>query len=863
MIWIKNIWINYMKSPMGLDEDLRITWHVKSDRGTTRLSKYQVIIYDDKGMCLDTGEESGEDFACVKLGSFSARSLHKYCLKVRVWDTEGRGSDWSFPSVFYTGILDPREWEAAFITAETEEDAEKSASEYFCRKISLKQAVRRVTVCASALGMYTLYVNGRRRGEAELAPGWTSYHKHLLYQTYDVTDAVRSGENEIGLLVGAGWYKGLMGPYLQRNHYGACTAVLCQIRVEYESGEIRIYGTDESWHAKEGPVIFSEIYDGEVFDARKDGICKDAEDVKELPVRSVSVDKRILNAQPGGQVKVMETVDPAGIFVTPKGETVVDLGQNIAGRPLIRAKAYRGARFELQCFEILDGDGNVYTDNLRTAKQTIIYYSRDDGEFEYAPHFTFQGFRYIFVKEWAGGLTAENICGQVLYSSMMETGDFRTSDVLLNRLHKNILWSLKGNFVDIPMDCPQRDERMGWVGDAQIFCSTACFLMNTYSFYRKWLVDLRCDQKKNGGIPHVIPDIVTGARVSGFLRQGTDSAAAWADAATVIPWELYQVYGDVRILSEQYDSMKKWVNFMRERAQGPVWTYKLQFGDWVALDAQEGSYFGATPNEYVSAVYYLVSTRILYRAAKILGESADYKEYLELYLRNLEEFRRRYFSGEGVLRIHTQTAVVLALHFKLAPEGCEAVLAEQLKELLKQYGGHIVTGFVGTPYICSALSENGAVKEAYDLLCRKDMPSWLYQVARGATTVWEHWDGLKEDGTLWDPHMNSFNHYAYGAIGNWMYRMLLGIQPDEEFPGYKHFVVCPYIPEDLEYVKGSYISVYGEIKVSWERKEDGIHLSVTVPVNTTADIGLYNIGIQDENVGSGEYRFIYHLEGRL
>lgn len=862
MIWIKNVFINHMRTPMGLCEDFLVTWHAESGRRNTMLGRYRLIIYDESGVCLDTGIKSGGNFAAVKLESFSARSLHKYYVKVRIWDEQEQNSEWSAPEAFFTGILDPDEWEASFITAETKDDAEKSASEYVYKRISVKAAVRRVTVCASALGLYTLYINGKRRTETELAPGWTSYHKHLLYQTYDVTDTVACGENEIGLLVGAGWYKGVMGPYLQRNHYGVLTAALCQIRVEYEDGTTEVFGTDESWCAKEGPVTFSEIYDGEIFDARKNGICRCAEEVKELPVRRLDVDKCILWAQPGGWVRVMETIRPVRIFTTPKGETVADMGKNIAGRPEIRAKACRGAKFELQCFEILDNDGNVYTDNLRTAKQTIIYYSRDDSEFVYTPHFTFQGFRYIYVKSWPGGLTAESIRGQVLYSSMEQTGYFETSDTMLNRLNENILQSLKGNFVDVPMDCPQRDERMGWTGDAQIFCSTACFLMDTYSFYRKWLVDLRCDQKENGGIPHVIPDIVTGTEVRGFLRQGTDSAAAWADAATLIPWKLYTVYGDESIIFEQYASMKKWVDFMRKRARGAVWSYKLQFGDWVALDAQEGSYFGATPNEYVSAVYYLVSTQILYRAAQVVGEETDYCTYQKLYEKNLEDFRRRYFTEEGRLNIDTQTAVVLALYFKLAPKEYTAGLVEQLKNLLDKYKGHLVTGFVGTPYICFALSENGAEKGAYDLLKREDMPSWLYQITKGATTIWEHWDGLKEDGTLWDPHMNSFNHYAYGAIGDWMYKVLLGVREDSDAPGYRHFSVCPYIPENLEHVKGSYTSVYGEIAVSWKQREGKVYLDVLIPVNTTADIGLHNIGIQDKNVGSGTYEFVYSLEGR-
>lgn len=860
MLQIKSVFINFEDFPMGIDEDITLTWYAQSDKKNVILEKCRVVMYDEKRIYYDTGKVSHTDDIHISLEQAGCVSLHEYFIRVRIWDNSGGDSGWSEPAGFTTGILKEYEWKADMISAETVNDSGNSSSEYLYKEIDIKKNIKKAYACVSAWGLYELFINGRKAGDVQLAPGWTSYHRHLLYQMYDITELLNKGKNTAGILLGAGWYKGVMGPYLNRNNYGSCTAAICQIKVRYENDDEEIYITDGSWKARRGPVIFSEIYNGEIYDARKEYSGDADQEENSLKVYTCALDSKILKAQYGACVKVMEEVAVQRVFVTPKGELVADMGQNLAGRPVIRSKAWTGAEYELQCFETLDADGNVYTDNLRTARQTIIYRCKDDGEFIYTPHFTFQGFRYIHIKAWPGEMNPSDLYAQVLYSNMRRTGYFCSSNEMLNRLHRNIVWSLKSNFIDVPTDCPQRDERMGWTGDAQIFCSTACFLMGADRFYRKWLDDLKCDQKEDGRVPHVIPDIVTNTKVTGFLRQGTDSAAAWADAAVIIPWQLYLSYGDIEVLENQYPSMKKWVDFIYRHSDGAVWKYKLQFGDWVALDAEEGSYFGATSTEYVSSVYYLVSTRLLYSTAELIGKTNDYEKYRKLYTDNLKDFQKRYFNGEGKLLITTQTAAVLALYFELFPKKSRDILVDQLEGFLKEHGGHLVTGFVGTPYICFALSRNGAQKEAYELLMREDFPSWLYQIKKGATTIWEHWDGVKEDGTFWDPHMNSFNHYSYGAIGDWMYKELLGIKPDERKPGYKHFYVYPYIPEGLEFVKGSYHSRYGEIKVKWEKTGKKIRLELTVPVNTTAYVGIQNNEKIDREVGSGEYEFIYQLQ---
>ncbi len=458
---------------------------------------------------------------------------------------------------------------------------------------------------------------------------------------------------------------------------------------------------------------------------------------------------------------------------------------------------------------------------------------------------------------------------------MVRTGEITCSNPLLNQLHHNYLWGMKGNFLDVPTDCPQRDERLGWTGDAQIFCRTASYLANTYTFFKKWLRDVEVDQTPEGGVPHVVPNIEEG-RTDGnwLLRQGPHSAAAWADVAVIAPWTMYLMFGDKEILMRQYESMKGWIGFMREHSEDYIWNYKLQFGDWVALDAEEGSYFGATPNDLTCTAYFAYSTGLFAKVARLL-DKPEAAEYEELYGKIVRKFQQTFFDEEGNLTAQTQTAHIVALYFKLTPKEYVSRTVEGLKRLLEKENGHLVTGFVGTPYFCHALSQNGCVKEAYDLLLKEDFPSWLYQVKMGATTIWEHWDGLKPDGTMWSADMNSFNHYAYGAIGEWMYRVMAGLEADEKAGGFKHAVLYPRPGGGLSFVDGRYHSIYGREAVRWEADGKEITLRVKIPANTTAEIRLDNGEEVSEadglifteageyltaQAGSGEYEIRYRMK---
>lgn len=846
MIQILEVKADHQINPAGLSSIPKFSWKLGSDKKNTIQKSYCLQIAEDNGFqkIVMQKEENAKNSVNISPDFFILESLKEYFYRVKIISTKGEVSAWSETGCFTTAFLSSEEWNGVFITAEKEEEKEHSKGTLLRKDVSIKGGVKKAYILSTALGVYHLYLNGNKVGKDALAPGWTSYHKHLLYQMYDVTTELKNGENAIGAMIGAGWYKGLMGFLGLRNNYGTRTALLFQMEVFYKDGSRDSFCSDDTWLGKDAPVLFSEIYDGEIYDARQydENWCMpESHNGEYKQIETVPFDYKALTSQPGCRICRNEILPVKEIIHTKRGETVLDFGQNMTGFVRFLAAGQVGEKIELQCFEILDAIGNVYTDNLRTAKQTLIYYC-DGNKRWYEPYFTFQGFRYVKIISYPEEIKKEHFQGIVLHSEMERTGYFECSNTDINQLHHNVLWSLKGNFLDVPTDCPQRNERVGWTGDAQIFCRTAGYLMDTYQFFRKWLTDLSCDQTAEGGVPHIIPDIITGKEKDDWLvKQGTHSAAAWADAAVLNPWNLYQAFGDVQILERQYKSMKAWIDFMRNHAEGVRWTYRLQFGDWVALDAEEGSYFGATPTDFTCAAYYIHSTEAFVRTAKVLDKNEDYETYGQLVKELREDFLKQFVREDGTLTANTQTAHILALYFQLMPKQYIQKTVENLCGLLEKEHEHLVTGFVGTPYITHALSQNGKIKEAYDLLLKDDFPSWLYQVKMGATSIWEHWDGIKPDGTMWSPDMNSFNHYAYGAIAEWLYRVVAGIETDENYPGFERILICPHIGGNLEFVKASYESVYGRISIHWMEENDMVKLHVEIPANTTAEIRLIQV----------------------
>lgn len=846
MLKVNRIHMDYENPLIAAAGIPQFGWEIESSRREVVQKSYQLQISENEkfeDLVYDSGVVLSEESAHIQPQGVELKSAKKYFVRVKIKDQE-EASEWSKPAYFITALLE-EEWKAPFVSADTEEEDKQSSKGTYVRGcFEVKKPVREAIAFATGLGLYQFFLNGEKVGEDEMTPGWTSYRKHLLYQTYDVKDLLKEGTNVAGAMLGPGWYKGAMGLTKSRNNYGDQMGFAMQIHIRYEDGSEEDILTDETWKGCDSPIVFSEIYHGEIYDAslEREGWCSSVNPEGEWKdTVFVPFDVRVIRAQNGARVKMIDKVEAKRIFVTPKGEQVIDFGQNMAGRIHVTANGKPGDVIYLKCFEVLDAEGNVYLDNLREARAEMKYTFAREETVTWHPRFTYMGFQYAQILSYPGTPKPENFTAYTLHSEMEPKGMLRTSNPLLNQLHHNFLWGMKGNFLDVPTDCPQRDERLGWTGDAQIFCRTASYLMNTYTFYKKWLHDLEMDQTEDGGVPHVIPNIEEGHTEDNWLlSQSPHSAAAWADAAVIIPWTMYLMYGDQEILKIQYNSMRAWIEFMREHSEDYIWNYKLQLGDWVALDAEEGSYFGATPNDLTCTAYFAYSTGLFAKIAKILGKT-EAQEYQTLYQNIVKKFQDTFFDGEGNLTSQTQTAHIVALYFHLVPEEYVSKITEQLKRLLEKESGHLVTGFVGTPYFCHALSQNGCVKEAYELLLKEDFPSWLYQVKMGATTIWEHWDGLKPDGTMWSADMNSFNHYAYGAIGEWMYRVMAGLEAEEASPGFKHCIMEPKIGGNLKFVEGSYHSCYGEHRLKWQVDDDQVTISVQIPANTTAEIRLSDV----------------------
>ena len=855
---VKNLRCEYKVDPLGMDVTKpRLSWElVSEDRGVMQTS-YEVRVAGSladlaKGRTIwSSGKVASDASNQVEYAGPALESGKIYFWQVQVVDNHGHVSDWSKMARWEMGLLAAADWKAKWITPDIAEDETKSNPSPILRRefaVNAKKKVERARLYASAMGLYEMELNGKRVGDQYFTPGWTAYDFRYQYQTFDVTAGLKSGSNCLGAVLGDGWFRGRSGWEGRRDLYGKKLGLLTQLVIRYTDGTEEVVASDEKWKASTGPILVSDIYDGEVYDARleKKGWSATGYDDKDWKGVSVmETPKAKIVAPAGPPVEKIDELKPVKVFTTPAGDTVLDMGQNMVGWVRFRVTAPAGTTISLRHAEVLDSKGNFYTANLRTARETIRYTARGGGEEVYEPHFTFQGFRYVAVSGWPGEVKADDFTGIVVHSAMRRTGSFETSNEMLNQLEHNIIWGQKGNFVDVPTDCPQRDERLGWTGDAQVFAPTASFNFDTASFYTKWLRDVALDQEDDGAVPFVIPNAL-----SHSTRKGAAASAGWADVATVVPWTVYQAFGDKRILEEQYASMKAWVEYMR-RAAGDkfIWNSGFTFGDWLAFATTQSDYPGATTaKDFIETAYFARSTEILAETAEVLGKREDEAEYAELEKKIRSAFVKEFVTPNGRLSSDTQTAYALALEFDLLPESMRAEAAGRLAADVRRFK-HLTTGFLGTPVLCKALSDYGYLDEAYMLLNRKEYPSWLYPVTKGATTIWERWDGEKPDGSFQDVGMNSFNHYAYGAIGDWMYSVVAGIAIDEKQPGYKHILIAPRPGGGLSYAKAGVDSVYGHVECGWTIADGKFTLSVEVPPNTTATVRLRGAILQGVSEG--------------
>jgi alpha-L-rhamnosidase len=852
---VANLRCEYKTDPLGVDiSHPRLSWELASSERATLQSAYEIQVaaspdqLSKQKLLWDSGKTNSSASTHIPYQGPPLKSAQRYYWRVQVWDNHAHTSS-SEPAYWEMGLLRPADWQARWITPNLQEDPEKSNPSPMLRRVfDVQENIVSARLYASAMGLYELNLNGARVGNQYFTPGWTAYDFRYQYQTYDVTSQIKPGKNCLGAYLGDGWFRGNLGFEHHRNSYGQQLALLAQFVITYKNGKQQIVGTDGSWKAATGPILASDIYNGETYDARLERSGWSTANYDEHDWKGVTVidsPKAKVVAAFGPAVREIEEIKPVKIIHTPEGDTVLDMGQNMVGWMRVRVNDHSGTVITLRHAEVLDSKGNFYTANLRSAKQTDQYTTNGQGAETFEPHFTFHGFRYVAVDGWPGEVPLDAFTGIVVHSAVEPTGTFESSNAMLNQLQHNIVWGQEGNFVDVPTDCPQRDERLGWTGDAQVFAPTATFLHDSASFYTKWLKDLALDQEDNGAVPFVIPNAL-----SHSTRQGESGAAGWGDAAVVVPWTVYLSYGDRRVLEEQYSSMKAWVDFISQQA-GPrhLWNTRETFGDWLAYATDDSDYPGATTDkDLVQTAYFAHSADLLRRTAVVLGKPEDAKSYGELFDQIRLAFQQEFVTPNGRLASNTQTAYALALAFGLLPESQRKEAAARLAADVRSFG-HLTTGFLGTPLLCRVLSDYGYLDEAYMLLNRKEYPSWLYPITKGATTIWERWDGIKPDGSFQDPGMNSFNHYAYGAIGEWMYSVVAGIGIDPEQPGYKHILIEPHPGGGLDWVKSSLHTMYGNVSASWEVNSKGMVTRVTVPPNTTATIRLPRAKLEDVTEG--------------
>jgi alpha-L-rhamnosidase len=820
---IKNLKTNRITNPLGFELGKPRLSYVAYDTSAKKQAAAQIQVALDEEFTVivfDSFKNKDIDSLAFEL-PLKLEACTRYYWRVTVWCDNGDVAT-SEPAWFETAKL-TEPWGAKWITPDLEKDVHPVLSKDF--NLTKEIASARAYVCG--LGLYEMEINGEKAGVEYLTPLFNAYDKWIQYQTYDITGLITAGQNAIEVSLGNGLYKGRFGfEGGQTEIYGDKFALLCEIVIKHTDGTETIIHSDDSWKARKSNTLFSGIYDGEIYDSNlSDGTCYD--------VKKIDLGYDRLKARLSLPVVVKEELKPIEVIITPAGETVLDMGQNMVGWVQFNTKASKGTEIVLQYAELLQ-EGNFYQDNLRTAKAEHRYISNGE-EATVRPHFTFFGFRYVKVSGWSGEVNKEDFTGCVLYSDMDQTGSIETSNPLVNRLFLNALWGQKGNFLDVPTDCPQRDERMGWTGDAQVFSGTASFNMDTFAFFSKYGYDLAQEQAALGGmVPMVVP--MTSVKGGG--------SSAWGEAATVIPWTAYLHYGDKAILEQQFDSMKGWVDFIKraDEASGAkrLWTTGFHFGDWLALDGDDpSSPMGGTEPAFISSAYYSYSSMLVAKAARVLGKDEIAQEYEKLSNDVRAAIQAEYITSTGRLALSTQTAYVVALFMDLVPKEHKNRIANDLREKLKKDKNHLKTGFVGTPYLCRVLSETGNNDIAYTLLLNKDYPSWLYAVTMGATTIWERWNSVLPDGKISGTDMNSLNHYAYGSIAEWIYRNVAGINPVEDQPGFRQVRLAPQPDYRLKYAKASLDSAAGLYESQWELKDDGqLSFKFVIPFNAIASVEL-------------------------
>ncbi|MBA3943246.1 MAG: family 78 glycoside hydrolase catalytic domain [Herpetosiphonaceae bacterium] len=838
----------YRINPLGIDVAVpRLSWALVAEQRGQRQAGYQILVSSsaerlatDVGDLWDSGYVASEQSVHRVYGGQPLASGQRSWWKVRVWDQQGQPSTYSSAAWWEMGLLRPEEWQAQWIGVEPPLPVEPMpvftkrlrkgrlagliASPYLRKSVVVPQSVQRARLYVTAKGLYICSINGQRVGNALLTPGWTDYDRRIQYQSYDVTELLRPGPNVLGAILGTGWYSGYVGFGRQCRHYGTRPQLLLQLQLEYVDGTTATIISDGTWKAASGPITFSDLLMGESYDARAELVDWDQVDFDDRSWQPVDVrpcDATLLVSSCDQPVAITEELTPVDIKRIGRDSYLADMGQNMTGWVRLKVQGKAGRQIRLRFVEILDAKGRVYTTNLRAARQTDTYILRGGGPEVWEPHFTFHGFRYVEVQGYPGDLTPDALTGCVVHSATLLTGTFQCSHPMVNQLARNITWGQRGNFLSIPTDCPQRDERLGWLGDAQIFIRTACLNMDVAAFFTKWMRDVADGQSAAGGFPDVAPRLV----------DLSDGAPAWGDAGIIVPWTIYQSYADTRIIEEHWDAMVRWMAYLEQANPGWLRIGRLNnnFGDWLSIKAE-------TPPDVLATAYWAYDAQLMAQMARAIGHEAEASAYEQLFGEIKAAFIAAYVADDGTIKGETQTAYVLALHMQLLPDELRPQAVQHLVADIERRDWHLSTGFVGVGYLLPVLTAGGRQDVAYRLLLNDTFPSWGYSIKHGATTIWERWDGWTEEGGFQDPGMNSFNHYSLGSVGEWLYRFVGGIDVDAMQPGYQHILIHPQPGGELTSARAEYASIRGNIISEWQLEGDVFSLQVTIPANTTATI---------------------------
>ncbi len=845
-------------NPLGIDNPRpRLSWQMLDDRRGASQSARQVQVAentkdlkDENKLLWDSGKVESDESHLVPYDGPALTSRQHCVWRVRVWDQEGEQSEWSDIAEWEMGLLEKSDWQAEWIgPGKRPENAE------FCPLLRKEFSINSITsarLYITARGLYDAEINGQHVGNDCLVPGWTDFNKRLQVLTYDVTDIVTSGENAIGIILGDGWYSGRISQRHKNEGplYGDTPELMAQIEIQSADGSMKTVSTDASWTFNLGPIEASDIYDGETYNAEKEIAdwskpgCSSGE---WSPVVVGEKGEEIFDAKCVEPVRRIQELNALEVTDPEKGKYVFDFGQNMVGWVRTRLELKSGQKITLRFGEMLQADGTLYTENLRDALCTDYYTAAGDGLVEWEPRFTFHGFRYAEVSGIDYEPALDALTGIVLHNDMEMTGSFECSHPLVNQLQSNIQWGQRGNFLEVPTDCPQRNERLGWTGDAQIFVRTASFNMDVAAFFEKWMRDLSDEQGPNGAVPSVIPS-------KSWAEDTHDAGPAWSDAAAICPWTIYKCYGDLKILEDNYETIKKYVEGLKERSHDLIRADELYvdwggFGDWLSLDAPGTERRGGTPTDLIGTAYFALDTRILADIARILGKNDEAEQYTKLARYITEAFQREFVTPNGRVAQNNQTAYLLALGFDMLPDDHRPLAVRRLVNLIERANRHLKTGFVGTPLLCPVLSSVRRHDLAVDLLLQETYPSWLYTVLQGATTMWERWNSYTIEDGFGDVSMNSFNHYAYGSIGAWMVTTLAGLDTFEQSPGHKRLKFAPRMDARFEFVKAKLETPYGLASSEWKIADGVVTYDVTVPPNTSAKMILP--GISPENINEG------------